>query len=69
MPATGAFSGTPASISARLLPQTLAIELEPLDSRISETTRMMYGKVVHIGHHGGNAALGQVAVADFAALR
>ena len=39
-PATGAFTGTPASINARLVPQTLAIELEPFDSRISETTRM-----------------------------
>ena len=39
-PATGALIGTPASISARLVPQTLAIELEPLDSRISETTRI-----------------------------
>ena len=40
MPATGAFTGTPASIIARLLPQTLAMELEPLDSVISDTTRM-----------------------------
>jgi hypothetical protein len=39
MPATCAFSGTPASISARQPPHTLAIELEPLDSVISETTR------------------------------
>ena len=49
MPATGAFSGTPASISARLVPQTDAIELEPFDSRISETTRMTYGNVVMSG--------------------
>ena len=41
--------GTPASISARLVPHTLAIELEPFDSRISETTRMTYGKVVMSG--------------------
>ena len=39
-PATGALTGTPASISARLVPQTEAIELEPFDSVISETTRM-----------------------------
>jgi hypothetical protein len=39
-PATGALIGTPASISARLVPQTDAIELEPFDSRISDTTRM-----------------------------
>ena len=43
-PATGALIGTPASISARLVPQTLAIELEPFDSRTSETTRITYGK-------------------------
>ena len=38
-PATGAFSGTPASIIASDAPQTDAIEDEPLDSRMSETTR------------------------------
>ena len=38
IPATAAFRGIPASIKARLEPQTLAIELEPLDSVISETT-------------------------------
>ena len=48
-PATGAFSGTPASISDRLVPHTLAMELEPLDSRISDTTRMTYGKVAMSG--------------------
>jgi hypothetical protein len=38
-PATGAFSGTPASIMASDAPQTEAIDEDPLDSRISETTR------------------------------
>ncbi len=38
-PATGAAIGTPASISARVAPQTDAIELEPFDSRMSLTTR------------------------------
>ena len=42
-PATGALSGTPASISASAPPQTVAIELEPFDSVISETMRMTYG--------------------------
>ncbi|MEZ4335806.1 MAG: hypothetical protein R3B82_04175 [Sandaracinaceae bacterium] len=37
-PATGADTGTPASIIA-VPPQTLAIELEPFDSVISETMR------------------------------
>jgi hypothetical protein len=35
------FSGTPASISASEVPQTVAIEDEPLDSVISETTRIV----------------------------
>ena len=39
MPATGRFSGTPASISASEAPHTEAIDEEPLDSVISETTR------------------------------
>ena len=41
MPATGRFSGTPASISARLVPQTVAIEELPLLSVISLTTRIV----------------------------
>jgi hypothetical protein len=41
MPATGRFSGTPASISASEVPQTVAIEDEPFDSVISETTRIV----------------------------
>eukprot|EP01139_Manchomonas_bermudensis_P010704 Amastigsp_a340954_31.p3 type:complete len:102 gc:universal Amastigsp_a340954_31:508-203(-) len=43
MPATWAFIGTPASISDRQPPQTEAIDEEPLDSVISDTTRMVYG--------------------------
>src|SRR3954470_8173655 len=43
-PETGAEIGTPASIRARVLPQVLPIELEPFDSRVSETIRMVYGK-------------------------
>src|SRR5471030_3021768 len=44
IPATAALIGTPASIRARDAPQTEAIEDEPLDSVISETTRTVYGK-------------------------
>jgi hypothetical protein len=40
-PATGAFSGTPASIIDSEPPQTDAIEDEPLDSVISDTTRIV----------------------------
>ena len=38
---TGAVNGTPASIIAKLALHTLAIELEPFDSVISETIRMV----------------------------
>ena len=69
MPATGALIGTPASISASEEPQTDAIDEEPFDSVISETTRMVYGNVFHRRHHGEHAALGEAAVADFATLR
>ena len=41
IPATGALIGTPASISERVAPQTVAIEEEPLDSRMSETIRIV----------------------------
>jgi len=40
MPATCAFIGTPASISARQPPHTEAIDDEPFDSVISDTTRI-----------------------------
>ena len=39
MPAVGRFSGTPASISDSEAPQTEAIDDDPFDSVISETTR------------------------------
>ncbi len=41
MPATGRVSGTPASISASEAPHTEAIDDEPFDSVISETTRIV----------------------------
>ena len=41
MPATGRASGTPASISDSEAPQTEAIDDEPFDSVISETTRIV----------------------------
>ena len=44
IPATDALIGTPASINANDVPQTEAIEDEPLDSVISDTTRTEYGK-------------------------
>ena len=41
IPDTGLLIGTPASIRASVPPHTLAIEEEPLDSRISLTRRMV----------------------------
>lgn len=43
IPETGFFIGTPASINAKVPAHTVAIEDEPFDSRISETTRTEYG--------------------------
>ena len=43
MPATGALIGAPASISARVDPQTDPIEDDPFDSSVSETIRIVYG--------------------------
>ncbi len=41
IPAIGSFRGTPASIMASDAPHTEAIDEEPLDSVISDTTRMV----------------------------
>ena len=43
IPDTGFLILIPASISARVPAQTVAIEDDPLDSRISETTLTAYG--------------------------
>ena len=43
MPDTGLRMGTPASISASVPAQTVAIDEEPFDSRMSDTTRSTYG--------------------------
>src|SRR5512134_1053404 len=55
MPATGRLSGTPASIRDREEPQTDAIEDDPLDSRMSDTTRIVYGNVSWSGIIGTSA--------------
>src|SRR3972149_1451145 len=44
MPPTALPTGTPASISASDPPQTVAIELDPFDSRMSEAMRMVEGE-------------------------
>ncbi len=51
-PPTAEANGTPASINARLAPQTEAIELDPFDSRMSLTTRSVYGNTVSSGIMG-----------------
>ncbi len=54
-PATGDGIGTPASISASVPPHTVAIDDEPLDSRMSETTLSVYGNAVFSGMIGPRA--------------
>src|ERR1700682_2778330 len=49
MPATALLSGTPASIIASEPPQTEAIEDDPFDSRMSDTTRIVYGNCSSTG--------------------
>ena len=48
--AAGALMGTPASINAMEPEHTEAMDEEPLDSRISETTRMVYGNSSLVGN-------------------
>ena len=55
MPATGRVMWTPASIRASELPHTDAIEDEPLDSRMSDTTRIVYGNSSGSGTTGTSA--------------
>ena len=44
-PATGTFTGTPASNNAKLPPQTLAMLEDPQDSVIKLSQRMVYLRV------------------------
>src|SRR3981081_3444460 len=48
-PATGAFKGTPASIRGTDAPQIVAMDDDPFDSRMSETTRLAYGQLTSVG--------------------
>src|SRR4029453_3936327 len=48
-PATGALMGIPASIIARVPPHTEATDDDPLDSRMPDTTRMVYGQLSALG--------------------
>src|SRR5438093_4917302 len=55
MPATWDLIGTPASMSASDAPHTVAIEEDPLDSRMSDTTRIVYGKSASAGSTASTA--------------
>ncbi len=55
MPATGAFSGTPALSSDIVDAQTEPIEVEPLEPRASETWRIAYGNSSRVGRTGTRA--------------
>ena len=57
MPATGFETGTPASYKAKRPPQTEAIELEPFDSKMSDTIRIVYGKLSSSGRTGASERL------------
>src|SRR4029079_10142696 len=49
IPAPGVLIGTPPSIKDRMPPHTDAIDELPLDSRISDTIRTVYGKSYSLG--------------------
>src|SRR2546421_10789136 len=55
MPAQARLIGTPASISERVEPHTDAIDDEPFDSRMSDTTRIVYGNSSCDGISGTSA--------------
>jgi len=52
MPATGALRGTPASISDKVDPQTDAMDVDPLDESISDTTLIVYANSSGEGNTG-----------------
>ncbi|EKE14647.1 MAG: hypothetical protein ACD_12C00365G0001 [uncultured bacterium] len=54
-PATACFNGTPASINDKDEPETLPMDEDPFSERISETTRIAYGKSSVEGSTGSMA--------------
>ncbi len=52
MPATGAFSGTPALSSDSVDAHTEPIDVEPLELNASDTCRMAYGNSSMLGSTG-----------------
>ena len=65
IPATVSRIGTPASIRERHPPQTVAIEEDPLDDRMSETIRIGIGKGLAGRQNRKERPPRQDAVADF----
>ena len=55
MPATGAFSGTPALSNASVDAHTDPIEVEPLEPNASDTCRIAYGNSSTLGSTGTRA--------------
>ena len=55
IPATDAFSGTPAFSSDIVDAHTEPIDVEPFDPRASETWRIAYGNSSRVGRTGTNA--------------
>ena len=55
MPATGFLIGTPAAISDIVEAHMLACDVEPLDSKVSETVRIVYGNSSSLGSTGTSA--------------
>ncbi len=68
MPATGRVIGTPASMSASVPAQTLAIEVEPFDASDSATMRIVYGKIIFVRQNCAQRFFGERTVADHAAV-
>ena len=69
MPATGRFRGTPACMRERVPPQTEAMDDEPFDSRISETTRDRVGEFLLGRKDLEDGPSSEVTMADLAAAR
>ncbi len=67
MPATGAFKGTPASISASELPHTVAIDEEPFELGDLRDETNGVGELFLCRHHGAHGAPSEFAVTDLAA--
>ena len=69
MPATGRFSGTPASIIASEAPQTVAMEDEPFELRDLRHDADRVGENFALGQDRVDRPPGELAVSDFAPTR